>query len=223
MTVDELTQDMQNATLLEALHSLQRLTATEVTVAGIRSLQARDAALRAELRENRREARQRQRLIGAAIRDVGGLPTPFSPAVGKTLALLKAQFESATTFTSALLGDLALETTLLERARFTRRLAERLGEPEVVRLCEGLEQAHAETVEWLRTRLDELADTGQSRLRPLPTQVAVAALRKASLVPVAALNHAVRRRTGATGSGQAHPQEPTATGAADLRGTGTVA
>ncbi|MDP9497862.1 MAG: hypothetical protein M3P46_09435, partial [Actinomycetota bacterium] len=198
-----LAAEMQNLTLLEALHSLHRLTATEVAVAGIRSFQARDDALRTELRENRQKAREREALIAETLRKVGGVPTPLSPALGKGLALLKAQVESGTNFTSALLSDLTLETTLLERARFTRRLAERLGEPEVVMLCEGLERAHGETVEWIRARLDELADTGQSRLRALPTQVAVGFLRKAALAPVAALNHGVRRARSGSATGSA--------------------
>lgn len=215
---------LQEVTLLEALHSLQRLTATEVAIAGVRSMQARDDELRQELRENRRKAQERERMIAAVMRDLGGVPTPFSPAMGKGIALLRAQLDSAANFTSALLGDLALEVLLKERARFTGRLAQRLGEPEVVRLCEGLQEAHEETIGWLRARLDELADTGRSRLRPLPTQVAVTTLRKVALVPVAALHHGLRRAAGSTGSGEAHPDRPTAVDApADARGTGTIA
>lgn len=215
-------RELQSVTLLHSLHSLHRLTATEVTVAGIRSLQARDSELRVELRQNRAKARERQALVATAIRDAGGLPTPLSPAVGKGIAFLKAQLDSGATFTSALLGDVALETVLLERARFTRRLAERLGESDVVRLCDRLIGAHEQTLAWLRDRLAELADTGTSRLRPLPTQVAVASLRKAALVPAAFAVQRLRRRSSRTrrSAPGARPGSPGATGAG---GAGTIA
>lgn len=208
---DEIAGDVQLVNLLEALHSLHRLTATEVTVAGVRALQARDGELRRELRENRRRAKERQGAIALTIRELGGIPTVLSPALGKGIAFLKAQLDGSSTFTSALLGDLALEATLLERARFTGRLAQRLGQSEVVVLCGRLEAAHAETVEWLRARLAELADTGRSRLRPLPTQVAVGGLRKAALVPVAALSRRAQ-----------HKPAPPAPAAAPVSGAATI-
>lgn len=182
--------------LIVELQSLLRLTSTEAAIATVRRAQARTDALQAELAANADKARERMTLISQAIRELGGAPDVVNPALGKAAAFTKTQFEAAQAFPTALLGDLQLEHQLRERARFVRTMAEQAGERSVVKVMERLDLAHTKTIEWLETRLAEVAQGGPSQLRALPTQVAVGALRTALVVPMRGIAAVVNRSAG---------------------------
>jgi len=66
---------------------------------------------------------------------------------------------------------------------FTRVLAEAQDESDIVDLMTALEEAHTETIEWIRVRLAELAQGGPVALAPTPSQVAVGALTRFATLP----------------------------------------
>lgn len=163
------------ATLLTHLRLLLGLTNTEIQVAETRIAQARTEAVRRELTENAQKGRDRAELINATIRDLGGVPDLVGPFFGLATAGMKAIVEQAQPFDEALLGDLALEHQLLDRARYLKALATATGDRDVVRVAERLITAHTATVEWLTTVLAEEALGGPAALRRTPMQAVTGA------------------------------------------------
>lgn len=171
-----------NAIVTE-LTALLRLTRTEAQIARVRTAQARREEIRLELRENARKADQRAARLQAAIRRLGGVPDVFADAVGRVAALTKATVEQGQPFSEGLLGDLALEHQLRDRAVFTRVLAEAQDERAVVELMDDLELAHTRTIEWITVRLGEVAQGGPLALAPTPTQAAAGTVARLALMP----------------------------------------
>jgi hypothetical protein len=170
-------------TLLAELSTLLRLTRTEAQVARVRISQARREDTRRELADNAAEADERATRIQAAIRALGATPDVFADAVGRVTALTKATFEQAQPFSEGLLGDLALEHQLRDRAVFARVLAEAQDEADVVTLMRSLEDAHTETIEWITVRLAEVAQGGPAALTPTPTQAVVGTVTRLAMLP----------------------------------------
>ncbi|MGB3356258.1 MAG: ferritin-like domain-containing protein [Mycobacterium sp.] len=160
------------ASLLTQLRSLLDLTHTEIQVAETRVVQARTDAVRTELQQNADNARIRAEAIEKAIRDLGGYPDVIGPFLGRAAAAVKALTEQAEPFDEALLGDLALEGQLLDRARYVKALAVAAKDKDVEALATRLITAHTATVEWLTTVLAEDALGGPAALRRTPLQAA---------------------------------------------------
>ncbi|ELB92041.1 MULTISPECIES: hypothetical protein [unclassified Rhodococcus (in: high G+C Gram-positive bacteria)] len=161
-----------DATLLAQLRAIHELTHTEIQIAETRTAQARTEAVRRELAENADHARERMAAIEAAIRDLGGLPEVVGPLVGRAAAAVKAVTEQAQSFDEALLGDLALEHQLLDRARYLKALAVASRRTDIEELAFRLITAHSATVDWLTTVLAEDALGGPAALRRTPMQAA---------------------------------------------------
>ncbi|QRI75350.1 MULTISPECIES: ferritin-like domain-containing protein [Rhodococcus] len=172
------------ATLLTQLRALLDLTNTEIQVAETRIPQARTDAVRRELTENAANGRARAEAIERTIRELGGLPDVIGPFVGRAAAAVKAMAEQAQPFDEALLGDLALEHQLLDRARYLKALATAAQAPAVVGLADRLITAHSATVEWLTTVLAEDALGGPAALRRTPMQAAAGAAVRIVNLPV---------------------------------------
>lgn len=169
--------------VLAELVVLLRLTRSEAQIARVRKSQARTDKIRRELADNARQADARSARIQATIRRLGGAPDVLADAVGRMAALTKATFEQGQPFSEGLLGDLALEHQLRDRAVFTRVLAEAQNQPAVVTLMNQLEKSHTETIEWITVRLGELAQGGPVALAPTPAQVAVSTATRLMLLP----------------------------------------
>lgn len=159
-----------NATLVAQLRALLQLTQTEAQIARIRVAQARTDAVRRELEQNGDNAEERTRMIAEQLRSVGGVPDVVLPAIGRFTALIKSTVEQGQPLDEALLGDLALEHQLLDRAVYLKVLAQRAELPAVRRLAERLVTAHTATVDWLTTVLAEEALGGPVALRATPLQ-----------------------------------------------------
>ncbi|MGV0849227.1 ferritin-like domain-containing protein [Mycolicibacterium phlei] len=159
-------------TLLAQLRTLLDLTHTEIQVAETRIAQARTEAVRRELTENAENGRIRAEAIKKAIRDLGGFPDTVGPFLGRAAAAVKALTEQAQPFDEALLGDLALEDQLLDRARYVKALAVAAKRPDIQELADRLITAHSATVAWLTTVLAEDALGGPAALRRTPLQAA---------------------------------------------------
>jgi hypothetical protein len=86
-------------------------------------VQARNDAVRQQFTTNAANARERARLIAAALRELGGVPDVVTPALGRATALAKTVVEQGQSITAALFGDLALEHQLLDRGRYREALA----------------------------------------------------------------------------------------------------
>jgi hypothetical protein len=170
--------------LLAQLRTLLDLTNTEIQVAETRVVQARTDAVRRELTQNAENGRDRAEAIQAAIRDLGGYPDVIGPFLGRAAAAVKALTEQAEPFDEALLGDLALEDQLLDRARYTKALAIAAEEKDIENLAERLVTAHKATVDWLTTVLAEDALGGPAALRRTPVQAAAGAAVKFVNLPV---------------------------------------
>ena len=170
-------------TLIRELNTLLRLTNTETMIAQTRQSQARDAATQRELAGNATQSRQRAQQIQTAIRNLGGIPDVLGVALGRVGALAKTQFEQGQTLSDALLGDLQLEHQLRDRAALVRMLAETAGKRELVRLGDRLEKAHTETIDWIRTRLAEVAIGGPVAIQATPVQAGVGAVRRFAAFP----------------------------------------
>ena len=67
---------------------------------------------------------------------LGGFPAVIGPLLGRAAAALKALTEQAQPFGEALLGDLALEHQLLDRARYIKALAVAVGSSDVEKLAD---------------------------------------------------------------------------------------
>ena len=157
-------------TLIAQLRTVLELTHTEAQIAETRTTQARTEAVQTELDQNARHSRERALSIEAAIRDLGGFPDVVGPFVGRAAAAFKALVEQGQPFDEALLGDLALEHELLDRARYVKALAVAAQRKDVQDLADRLIAAHAATVDWLTTVLAEDALGGPAALRRTPSQ-----------------------------------------------------
>jgi len=171
--------------LLAQLRTLLDLTNTEIQIAETRIAQARTEAVRRELSQNANNGRQRAEAIEGAIRDLGGYPDVIGPFLGRAAAAIKALTEQAEPFDEALLGDLALEDQLLDRARYTKALAVAAKQTDIVNLADRLITAHSATVDWLTTVLAEDALGGPAALRRTPLQMAAGTAVKLVNLPVA--------------------------------------
>jgi bacterioferritin (cytochrome b1) len=170
--------------LLVQLNALLRLTQTEIMIAETRRAQATTEAIERELAANADKGRERSRLLTDAIRRHGGVPDATGMAVGRLAANAKAMMEQGQDFVDAVMGDLALEHELLDRARFAKLLAEQLDQTAATRrVLERLEVAHEATIEWLMTRLAEVAVGGPVALRPSPTQAVAGFSRRVTTLP----------------------------------------
>lgn len=170
--------------LLAQLRTLLDLTHTEIQIAETRVVQARTEAVRRELTQNAENGRERAESIQASIRNLGGYPDVIGPFLGRAAAAVKALTEQAEPFDEALLGDLALEDQLLDRARYTKALAIAAENKDVENLADRLITAHTATVEWLTTVLAEDALGGPAALRRTPVQVAAGTAVKLVNLPV---------------------------------------
>ena len=157
-------------TLIAQLRALLDLTNTEIQIAETRVIQARTDAVRRELAQNAANGRERAESIGEAIRALGGHPDVIGPFLGRAAAAVKALTEQAQPFDEALLGDLALEHQLFDRARYVKALAVAAKQSDVEDLAVRLIAAHAATVDWLATVLAEDALGGPAALRRTPLQ-----------------------------------------------------
>ena len=171
--------------LLAQLRTLLDLTNTEVQIAETRVIQARTEAVRRELTQNAAHGRERAEAIEAQIRELGGFPDVIGPFLGRAAAAVKALTEQAAPFDEALLGDLALEDQLLDRARYTKALAVAAKNSDVEALADRLITAHSATVDWLTTVLAEDALGGPAALRRTPLQAAAGTAVKLVNLPVA--------------------------------------
>jgi hypothetical protein len=176
------TQD--TAKLLAQLRTVLDLTHTEIQIAETRVGQARTEAVRRELTQNADNGRDRAEAIEAAIRELGGFPDVVGPFLGRAAAAVKALTEQAEPFEEALLGDLALEDQLLDRARYVKALAVAAKRQDIEDLATRLITAHSATVDWLTTVLAEDALGGPAALRRTPMQAATGTAVKLVNLPV---------------------------------------
>ncbi len=169
--------------LITNLRTVLELTSTEIQIAEVRTAQARTEAVREELTQNAENARTRAALIEATIRELGGSPDILGPFLGRAAAAVKALTEQAEPLAEALLGDLALEHQLVDRARYLKSLAVAAGDRQVQDLADSLIEAHSATVLWLTTVLAEEALGGPAALRRTPIQAAAGAAVKLANLP----------------------------------------
>lgn len=108
----------------------------------------------------------------------------IGPFLGRAAAAVKALTEQAQPFDEALLGDLALEHQLLDRARYVKALSVSAKERDVEALANRLMTAHSATVDWLTTVLAEDALGGPAALRRTPLQAATGTAIQLINVPV---------------------------------------
>jgi bacterioferritin (cytochrome b1) len=167
------------------LNGLLRLTQTETMIAEVRRAQAATDDVERELAANADKCRERSQLLTAAIRDLDGVPDVVGAGAGRLAATAKSTVEQGQDLVEALFGDLALENELLARTRFAHMIAERLGEARSLKVLDRLELAHTTTVQWLMTRLGEVAVDAPPSLRPTPMQTIAGIGRRIYLLPVA--------------------------------------
>lgn len=125
----------------------------------------------------------RSRQIVDQLRALGGVPDIIGPVLGRVAALAKTGVEQAQPFPEAILGDLALEHQLLDRARYLKVLATTAELGSVRRLAERLEAAHTATVEWLTIVLAEEALGGPAALRATPFQAITGGVTRLANLP----------------------------------------
>lgn len=186
------TKDM----LVSELQQLLRMTAFEQSIATMRRVQAASTDIATELAENAKKSAERQALLAGAVKQVGGVPDIVGPLLGKASAFVQTQINQVQTLQGALLGDLALEHSLRERARYARTLAESLGYSQVIPVLDRLETAHSATIEWLENRIAEVAKTGTSAIEATPVQIAVSVARKLLHAPFGVATSGVNRASG---------------------------
>ncbi len=179
--------------IVSQLRALEQLTRTENQVARVRVTQARTDGVRRELETNAAAAQRRIGRIQDALREMRAVPDVVGPVVGAIAALLKSTAEQAQRFDEALLGDLALERGLLDRARYLVALTSTDGPAEVHRLAQDLVAAHTETVEWLTTVLAEEALGGPGALRATPLQIVRGGITHVVRLPAKATADGVNR------------------------------
>ena len=158
-------------TLLAQLRAILDLTNTEIQIAETRVAQPAPRRSNVSSPQNAANGRERAEAIENVIRDLGGFPDLIGPFFGRAAAAVKALTEQAQPFDEALLGDLALEGQLLDRARYIKALAVAAKRPEVESLANRLITAHSATVDWITTVLAEDALGGPAALRRTPLQV----------------------------------------------------
>jgi hypothetical protein len=177
--------------IVAELRTLLRLTEAEIQIAETRRAQARTRAVERELAQNADNARERARLIAQTLRRLGGVPDIVTMVVGRLGATAKAGLEQAQSLPEALLGDLALEHQLQDRARYLKALGTAANERRVVSLAERLDEAHGATVEWLTVVLAEVALGGPAALRPTPVQAVLGAGLSLAKLPVRTVSRGV--------------------------------
>ena len=168
--------DTTTEKLITQLRTLHQLTNTEAQIAQTRQAQARDEAVREELATNATDAQERAQLIGAALRDLDGVPDVVTSALGRATALAKTVVEQGQPIAGALFGDLALEHQLLDRARYLEALADTADHTDTRNLARRLQAAHQETIDWITSVLVEEAAGEPTKVRPTPVQKAVGRL-----------------------------------------------
>lgn len=172
----------ETATLITQLRVLAQLTRTEAQVARLRVTQANTDDVRADLRQNAADADARAARIVGTLNDLGALPDPVTPLIGRVATLVRGAVEQTQPLDEALLGDLSLEHQLRDRARYVAALAEAAGLPAVQALAADLEAAHTETVHWLTRVLTDLAG-GHAALNASPLQRVAAQVTRAANSP----------------------------------------
>ncbi|MDT0351955.1 ferritin-like domain-containing protein [Pseudonocardia charpentierae] len=197
----------ETATLITQLRVLAQLTRTEAQVARLRVTQANTDDVRDDLRQNAADADVRAARIVGTLNDLGALPDPVTPLIGRVATLVRGAVEQTQPLDEALLGDLALEHQLRDRARYVAALAEAADLPAVQALAADLEAAHTETVHWLTRVLTDLAG-GHAALNASPLQQVAAQVTRAANSPARpaldaaaatvshTLSHAVDRTAG---------------------------
>jgi hypothetical protein len=170
------------ATLITQLRILVQLTRTEAQVARLRVAQANGDEVRDELRQNAADADARAARIAGALTDLGALPDPVTPLLGRVAVLVRGAVEQTQPLDEALLGDLVLVHQLHDRARYVAALADAADLPAVRALAADLEAAHTETVHWLTRVLVDLAG-GQAALDASPLQRVAAQVTRAANAP----------------------------------------
>ena len=171
--------------LVAQLNALLRLTQTETMIAETRRAQAATPEVERELAANADKCRERTRLLTAAVRDLGGFPDVVGVGAGRLAATVKSTVEQGQDLVEALLGDLALENELLARTRYARMIAEHHGETRSLKVLDRLEVAHSATIQWLMTRLGEVAVDAPPSLRPTAMQTVAGVSRRIYLLPAA--------------------------------------
>jgi bacterioferritin (cytochrome b1) len=184
--------------LVSQLNALLRLTQSETMIAESRRGQAATEAIERELAANADKCRERAGLLARALRDLDAVPDLVGTAAGRVAATVKGTFEQGQDLTEALLGDLALEHELLSRTRVAQMMASRLGESKTLKVLDRLEVAHTATIDWLMTRLGEIAIDAPPALRPTPMQSIVGAGRRWSVLPASQTARFVNRSVEAT-------------------------
>jgi bacterioferritin (cytochrome b1) len=169
--------------LVAQLNALVRLTQTETMVAETRRGQAATDSIERELAANADKCRERAGLLARSLRDLDAVPDVVGAAAGRFAATVKSIVEQGQNLTEALLGDLALEHELLSRTRLATMMAERLDESRTLKVLERLEVAHTATIEWLMTRLGEIAIDAPPALRPTPMQSIVGLGQRLTALP----------------------------------------
>ncbi|WP_181783099.1 ferritin-like domain-containing protein [Pseudonocardia pini] len=174
---------MTSTAVVTQLRALEHLTRSEIALARTRVAQARTDRVRRDLEDNARKAESRSEAIAQALRDLDAVPDVVAPVVGWAVSLAKSAAEQAQPIDEALLGDLAIEHQLADRARYLLALTAN-GPAGVHRLAERLVAAHTETIEWLQTVVAEEAVDGVTSLKPTPLQAVAAGVTKAVQLPV---------------------------------------
>ena len=191
------------ADLLNEMNGLMRLTAIEADVARSRATQARDESIRGELLDNARHADVRRLALHREVASLGGVPDILGVALDRIVTVARTQvLDQAMPITEALMADLVLEHQLRDRAAFARVIADSLEERRSVETLEKVEAAHVAAIEWIETRLGEVALGGPAALRPTPLQATAAVGQRVATMPsrvmVAGINRgiAVAERLG---------------------------
>ena len=128
-----------------------------------------------KLATNAANAHERGQLIGAALRELGGVPDVVTPALGRATALAKTVVEQGQPIAGALFGDLALEHQLLDRARYLEALADTASDLDIQNL------ARRPGCTSRNPRVDHFGARRRSlgaalKVRPTPVQKAVGGL-----------------------------------------------
>ena len=202
--------------IITELRVLLRLTETEIQIAETRRSQARTEAVERELAENADNARLRVTAIAGVLREEGGVPDVVTAAAGRLGAVARSTLEQGQPFTEALLGDLALEHQLQDRARLLKALGSAAGRPSVVSLADRLIEAHGATVRWLTVVLAEVALGGPAALRPTPVQAVVGAGLLLAKLPARRVSRGVDSLLGQAGRAADHAEEATQQAAENL-------
>lgn len=192
---------MPNSTalLLSELNALLRLTNTEAVIAQGRRAQASNDRFESELAENASKCEERSRLLIKTIRDLGGVPDVVGATAGRAAATTRLSADQGLPLTEGLFGDLALEHQLLDRTRFARMIAEDVGEKKALPVLQRLEVAHTATIDWIMTRLGEVAVGGPVALRPTPVQTVVGVTRRLASFPARSAAGRANRAVAAVG------------------------